>query len=168
LNNPAVTIKNIEQAIVDKGFEEGWIQPTKVEYRTDKKVAVIGSGPAGLAAAEELNKLGHSVSVFERAERVGGLLMYGIPNMKLSKDVVERRVNLLKQSGIEFTTNVDVGKDISVAQLQNDFDALVFTTGATQARDLPVDNHDADGVHLAMEYLTKSTRRYGQASSSQL
>ncbi|SSC06885.1 Glutamate synthase [NADPH] small chain [bacterium endosymbiont of Bathymodiolus sp. 5 South] len=171
LNNPAVTIKNIEQVIVDKGFEEGWIQPTKVEYRTDKKVAVIGSGPAGLAAAEELNKLGHSVSVFERAERVGGLLMYGIPNMKLSKDVVERRVNLLKQSGVEFTTNVDVGKDISVAQLQNDFDALVFTTGATQARDLPVDNHDADGVHLAMEYLTKSTQSLlntGSADNSDL
>jgi glutamate synthase (NADPH/NADH) small chain len=126
---------------------------------------------AGQTRAEELNKLGHSVSVFERAERVGGLLMYGIPNMKLSKDVVERRVNLLKQSGIEFTTNVDVGKDISVAQLQNDFDALVFTTGATQARDLPVDNHDADGVHLAMEYLTKSTQSLlntGSADNSDL
>jgi glutamate synthase (NADPH/NADH) small chain len=119
LNNPAVTIKNIEQAIVDKGFEEGWIQPTKVEYRTDKKVAVIGSGPAGLAAAEELNKLGHSVSVFERAERVGGLLMYGIPNMKLSKDVVERRGDLLKQSGIEFTTNVSSKFTIDLAPWRN-------------------------------------------------
>ena len=171
LNNPAVTIKNIEQAIVDKGFEEGWIQPIKIEYRTGKKVAVIGSGPAGLAAAEELNKLGHNATVFERAERVGGLLMYGIPNMKLGKDVIERRVNLLQESGVEFITNVDVGRDISVAQLQDDFDALIFTTGATQARDLPVDNRDADGVHLAMEYLTKSTQSLldtGSASNSDL
>ncbi len=158
LNNPAVTIKNIEQAIVDKGFEQGWIQPTKVTSRSGKKVAIVGSGPAGLAAAEELNKLGHHATVFERADRVGGLLMYGIPNMKLGKDVIMRRVNLLKDSGIEFITNVDVGKDISVAQLQSDFDALVFTTGATQARDLSADNRDAQGVYLAMEYLTKSTQ----------
>ncbi len=171
LNNPAVTIKNIEQAIVDKGFEQGWIQPTKITCRSGKKVAIIGSGPAGLAAAEELNKLGHNITVFERADRIGGLLMYGIPNMKLGKNVVERRVNLLKESGIEFITNVDVGKDISVVQLQSDFDALVFTTGATQARDLPVDNRDADGVHLAMEYLTKSTQSLlntGSADNSDL
>lgn len=171
LNNPAVTIKNIEQAIVDKGFDQGWIQPTKIAHRTGKKVAIIGSGPSGLAAAAELNKLGHSVSVFERAERIGGLLMYGIPNMKLGKDIVERRVNLLKDSGIEFIINVDVGKDISIAQLQKDFDALVLTTGATQARDLPADNRDAQGVHLAMEYLTKSTQSLlntGSASNSDL
>ncbi len=123
LNNPAVTIKNIEQAIIDKGFENGWVKPHKVECRTGKKVAVIGSGPAGLTTAEELNKFGHNATVFERAKRIGGLLMYGIPNMKLDKDVIDRRVNLLKKSGVEFITNVDVGKDISVAQLQNDFDA---------------------------------------------
>ncbi|SGZ81723.1 Glutamate synthase [NADPH] small chain [Bathymodiolus thermophilus thioautotrophic gill symbiont] len=171
LNNPAVTIKNIEQAIVDRGFDENWIQPHKVLYRTGKKVAVVGSGPAGLATAEELNKLGHSVSVFERADRIGGLLMYGIPNMKLGKEVVDRRVNLLKTSGIEFITNVNVGKDISTEQLQKDFDALVFTTGTTQARDLPVDNRDADGVHLAMEYLTKNTQSLlntGHADDSEL
>lgn len=171
MNNPAVTIKNIEQAIVDKGFEEGWIKPYVVEYRTGKKVAVIGSGPAGLAAADELNKLGHSVTVFERDDRIGGLLMYGIPNMKLSKEVVERRVNLLKDSGIEFMTGANVGKNISVATLKKDFDALIFTTGATKARDLPVDNREAIGVHLAMEYLTKSTKSLlntGSADNSEL
>lgn len=171
MNNPAVTIKNIEQAIVDKGFKEGWIQPYQVKHRTGKKVAVIGSGPAGLAAADELNKCGHSVVVFERDDRIGGLLMYGIPNMKLGKDVVERRVNLLKSSGVEFITNVDVGKDLTTAQLQKDFNVLIFTTGATQARDLPVDNRDAHGIHLAMEYLTKNTKSLldvGHADNSQL
>ncbi|WP_348676464.1 NAD(P)-binding protein, partial [uncultured Candidatus Thioglobus sp.] len=123
MNNPAVTIKNIEQAIVDRGFDEGWIQPHVVEYRTGKKIAIIGSGPAGLAAADELNKLGHCVTVFERDDRIGGLLMYGIPNMKLGKDIVERRVNLMKNCGIEFVTNVDVGKDITTQALQKDFDA---------------------------------------------
>ncbi|SMN11659.1 Glutamate synthase [NADPH] small chain [uncultured Candidatus Thioglobus sp.] len=171
LNNPAVTIKNIEQAIVDKGFEEGWIKPYVVEYRTGKKVAVIGSGPAGLAAADELNKLGHNVAVFERDDRIGGLLMYGIPNMKLGKEVVERRVNLLKDSGIEFMTGTNIGKDISIATLKKDFDALIFTTGATKARDLAVDNREAIGVHLAMEYLTKSTKSLlntGSADNSEL
>lgn len=158
MNNPAVTIKNIEQSIVDRGFDEGWIQPNTVEYRTGKKIAIVGSGPAGLAAADELNKIGHSVSVFERDDRIGGLLMYGIPNMKLGKDVVDRRVNLMKDSGIEFITNVDVGKDITTKQLQKDFDALIFTTGATKARDLEVDNRDSNGIHLAMEYLTSNTK----------
>jgi glutamate synthase (NADPH/NADH) small chain len=171
INNPAVTIKNIEQTIVDRGFEEGWIQPSMVEYRTGKKIAVIGSGPAGLATADELNKIGHSVTVFERDDRIGGLLMYGIPNMKLGKDVVDRRVNLLKDSGVEFVTNVNVGQDITTATLQKDFDALVFTTGATQARDLPVDNRDANGVHMAMEYLSKNTKSLldtGHADNSDL
>ncbi|MDG2354037.1 MAG: glutamate synthase subunit beta [Gammaproteobacteria bacterium] len=171
INNPAVTIKNIEQTIVDRGFEEGWIQPNMVEYRTGKKIAIIGSGPAGLATADELNKIGHSVTVFERDDRIGGLLMYGIPNMKLGKDVVDRRVNLLKDSGVEFVTNVNVGQDITTATLQKDFDALVFTTGATQARDLPVDNRDANGVHMAMEYLSKNTKSLldtGHADNSDL
>ena len=171
MNNPAVTIKNIEQSIVDRGFEEGWIQPNMVEYRTGKKIAIIGSGPAGLATADELNKIGHSVTVFERDDRIGGLLMYGIPNMKLGKDVVDRRVNLLKDSGVEFITNVNVGQDITTATLQKEFDALVFTTGATQARDLPVDNRDANGVHMAMEYLSKNTKSLldtGHADNSDL
>ncbi len=171
INNPAVTIKNIEQAIVDNGFEKGWIKPYKVEYRTGKKVAIVGSGPAGLAAADELNKLGHKVTVFEREDRIGGLLMYGIPNMKLGKDIVQRRVKLLADSGIEFITNVDVGKDVHTKQLKVDFDALVFTTGATRARDLPIDGRDALGVHLAMQYLTKNTKSIlntGNADSSEL
>jgi len=171
MNNPAVTIKNIEQAIVDRGFDEGWIQPHVVEYRTGKKVAIIGSGPAGLAAADELNKLGHCVSVFERDDRIGGLLMYGIPNMKLGKDIVERRVNLMKNCGIEFVTNVDVGKDITTQALQKDFDAIILTTGASEARDLPVDNRDAQGVHMAMEYLTINTKSLldtGHADESNL
>lgn len=171
MNNPAVTIKNIEQAIVDRGFDEGWIQPHVVEYRTGKKVAIIGSGPAGLAAADELNKLGHCVSVFERDDRIGGLLMYGIPNMKLDKDIVERRVNLMKNCGIEFVTNVDVGKDITTQALQKDFDAIILTTGASEARDLPVDNRDAQGVHMAMEYLTINTKSLldtGHADESNL
>ena len=171
INNPAVTIKNIEQTIIDRGFEEGWIQPHMVEYRTGKKIAIIGSGPAGLAAADELNKIGHSVTVFERDDRIGGLLMYGIPNMKLGKDVVDRRVNLLKDSGVEFITNVNVGQDTTTADLQKEFDALVFTTGATQARDLPVANRDANGVHMAMEYLSKNTKSLldtGHADDSDL
>ncbi|BBB23010.1 glutamate synthase (NADPH/NADH) small chain [Abyssogena phaseoliformis symbiont OG214] len=158
INNPAVAIKNIEQAIIDKGFDEGWVKPYTVEYRTGKKIAIIGSGPAGLAAADELNKIGHSVTIFERDDRIGGLLMYGIPNMKLGKDVVDRRVKLMQDSGVEFITNVDVGKDITTTQLQQDFDVLVLTTGASKARDLLVDNRQAQGVHLAMEYLAKNTK----------
>lgn len=171
LNNPAVTIKNIEQSIIDKGFEQGWIEPHRVEYRTGKQVAIVGSGPAGLAAADELNKLGHNVTVFERDDRAGGLLMYGIPNMKLGKDVVERRIELMKDSGIEFVLNVNVGKDITTKALQKDFDALIFTTGATNARDLPAENRDASGIHLAMEYLSKNTKSLlntGSADDSNL
>ena len=171
LNNPAVTIKNIELAIVDKGFEEGWIKPKLIELRTDKKVAVVGSGPAGLAAADELNQMGHSVMVYERSDRIGGLLMYGIPNMKLGKDVVDRRVDLLMQEGVEFMTNTDVGKDISTDELQNNFDAVVFTTGATKARDLPAENRNAKGIYPAMDYLTSNTKSLldnGVADESQL
>jgi len=158
LNNPAVTIKNIELAIVDKGFEEGWIKPRNVEFRTGKNVAIVGSGPAGLAAADQLNQMGHSVEVYERSDRIGGLLMYGIPNMKLGKDVVDRRINLLENEGIKFITNVNIGKDIAVKELEDNFDAVILSTGATQARDLPAENRDAIGIYPAMEFLTSNTK----------
>jgi len=158
LTDPAVTIKNIELAIVDKGFDEGWIKTRKVNERSGKKVAVVGSGPAGLAAADELNQMGHSVKVYERSDRIGGLLMYGIPNMKLGKDVVDRRINLLKEEEIEFITDTDIGQDITTTELQAQFDAIVFTTGATKARDLPAENRDAKGIYPAMDYLTANTK----------
>jgi len=158
LTDPAVTIKNIELAIVDKGFDEGWVKARKVTERSGKKVAVVGSGPAGLAAADELNQMGYSVKVYERSDRIGGLLMYGIPNMKLGKDVVDRRINLLRAEGIEFITDTDIGQDITTTELQAQFDATVFTTGATKARNLPAENHDAKGIYPAMDYLTANTK----------
>ena len=171
LNNPAVTIKNIELAIVDKGFEEGWIKPKVIESRSGKNIAIVGSGPAGLAAADELNQMGHSVKVYERSDRIGGLLMYGIPNMKLGKDVVERRVQLLESEGIEFITNVDIGKDLTTAELKESCDAVIFATGATQARDLPAENRDAKGIYPAMDFLTSNTKSLldsGQPDQSDL
>jgi len=171
LNNPAVTIKNIELAIVDKGFEEGWIKPKVVESRSGKNIAIVGSGPAGLAAADELNQMGHSVKVYERSDRIGGLLMYGIPNMKLGKDVVERRVQLLESEGIEFITNVDIGKDLTTKELKETCDAVIFATGATQARDLPAENRDAKGIYPAMDFLTSNTKSLldsGQPDQSDL
>ena len=171
LNNPAVTIKNIELAIVDKGFEEGWIKPKVIESRSGKNIAIVGSGPAGLAAADELNQMGHSVKVYERSDRIGGLLMYGIPNMKLGKDVVERRVQLLESEGIEFITNVDIGKDVTTEELKESCDAVIFATGATQARDLPAENRDAKGIYPAMDFLTSNTKSLldsGQPDQSDL
>ena len=171
LNNPAVTIKNIELAFVDKGFEEGWIKPKVIESRSGKNIAIVGSGPAGLAAADELNKMGHSVKVYERSDRIGGLLMYGIPNMKLGKDVVERRVQLLESEGIEFITNVDIGKDLTTKELKETCDAVIFATGATQARDLPAENRDAKGIYPAMDFLTSNTKSLldsGQPDQSDL
>ena len=171
LNHPAVTIKNIELAIVDKGFEEGWIKVKSVSTSSGKKVAVVGSGPAGLAAADELNQIGHSVTVYERNDRIGGLLMYGIPNMKLGKDVVNRRVELLRKEGIEFMTNIDIGRDISTKELQSKFDAIIFSTGATKARDLPAENRNSKGIYPAMDYLTSNTKSLldnGYADKSEL
>ena len=135
INEPPVTIKLNEVSIIDKAFEEGWIQPTPPAHRTGKKVAVIGSGPAGLACADQLNKAGHTVTVYERADRIGGLLMYGIPNMKLDKqDVVQRRVDLMAAEGVNFVTGVEVGKDLAAEQLRSEFDAVVLCAGATQPR----------------------------------
>ncbi len=159
INAPPVTIKNIENSIIDKGWEEGWVTPSEPAERTGKKVAVVGSGPAGLAAAAQLNSAGHTVTVFERADRPGGLLMYGIPNMKLDKrEVVLRRIKLMEQSGVKFVCNANVGTNIEPSSLLKDFDAVVLCTGATQARDLNVEGRELSGVHFAMEYLTASTQ----------
>jgi glutamate synthase (NADPH/NADH) small chain len=159
INNPPVTIKNIEAEIIDRGWDEGWVLPEPPKVRTGKKVAVIGSGPAGLAAAEQLNRAGHLVTVLEREDRPGGLLMYGIPNMKLDKrGILLRRIELMEQSGIKFLCNANVGDNVEAQLLLRDFDATVVCTGATQPRDLPVEGRKLQGVHFAMEYLTASTR----------
>ncbi|MDA0687309.1 MAG: glutamate synthase subunit beta, partial [Proteobacteria bacterium] len=162
IHEPPVAIKNIECAIIDKGFENGWVVAKPPSIRTGKKVAVVGSGPAGLAAAAELNLKGHQVTVYERDDRIGGLLMYGIPNMKLDKGVVDRRVDLLRQEGVEFVVNANVGGSgdnaVSVQQLLDDNDALLLATGATTPRDLKIPNREGDGVHFAMEFLLKNTR----------
>jgi glutamate synthase (NADPH/NADH) small chain len=149
----------IEQNIIDRAFEEGYVKPEPPEVRTGKKVAVVGSGPAGLAAAAQLNKAGHEVTVFERADRIGGLLMYGIPNFKLEKQVVERRVQLMEAEGIKFVTSANVGHNVKVDDLRRDFDAIVLCGGATKPRDLPVPGRELRGVYFAMEYLTQQNQR---------
>jgi len=154
----AVTIKNIEYAIIDRGFKEGWIVPQPPSIRSQYHVAIVGSGPAGLAAADQLNKMGHNVTVYERADRIGGLLMYGIPNMKMSKATVQRRVDLLAAEGITFKPNSNVGSGVSVKRLRQDNDALLLCTGATKARSLPVPGGDLKGIHQAMEFLTLNTK----------
>ncbi len=154
----AVTIKDIEHAIIDHGFEQGWVQAQPPRSRTGKKVAVVGSGPAGLAAAAQLNKVGHQVTVYEREDRIGGLLMYGIPNMKLDKTLVERRIALLRQEGVEFVVNADVGNSVPLEQVRKDHDAVLLTTGATKPRDLDIPGRALNGVHFAMEFLTENTR----------
>ncbi|MBT3736875.1 glutamate synthase subunit beta [Pseudomonadales bacterium] len=162
ITDPAVTIKNIECSIVDKGFDEGWIVPEIPETRSDKSIAIVGSGPAGLTAAAQLNRAGHTVTVYERADRIGGLLMYGIPNMKLDKHFVDRRVDILRAEGITFVTNADVGGQgdnaVDITKLVADNDAVLLATGATLARDLNIPGREGDGVHLAMEFLTANTK----------
>lgn len=158
ISDPAVSIKNIERTIIDKAFENGWITPRIPSKRTGKKIAVIGSGPAGLASADELNQAGHSVTVFERSDRAGGLLMYGIPNMKLEKEIVQRRIHLLQQEGIDFVLNTEVGKDISAEQLKANFDAVILCIGAHKHRELHMEGSTSQGVYYAMDYLTTTTK----------
>jgi len=154
-----VTIKQIEVSIIDKGWENGWVVPEEPKKRTGKKVAVVGSGPAGLSAAAQLNRAGHTVTVFERADRPGGLLMYGIPNMKLDKEnVVLRRIKQMEAEGVVFKCSCEVGKDITSQQLVSDFDAVVLCTGATKPRDLPIEGRQLKGIHFAMDFLTANTK----------
>jgi glutamate synthase (NADPH/NADH) small chain len=158
ISDPPVTIKTIECEIIEKAFTEGWVVAEIPAKRTGKRVAIIGSGPAGLACAAQLNTAGHSVTVFERADRIGGLLMYGIPNMKLDKRIVERRIHLMTEEGIRFITNTSVGKDYPVEQLRREFDAVVLCGGATKARDLPIEGRNLSGIHFAMEFLHANTK----------
>jgi glutamate synthase (NADPH/NADH) small chain len=159
INEDPVTIKSIEATIIDRAWQEGWVTPAPPPTRTWKKVAVIGSGPAGLAAADQLNKAGHSVTVFEKADRIGGLLRYGIPEFKMEKKHLDRRLAVLEAEGIVFRTGMHVGVDVPAARLRSDFDAVLLAGGAEKPRDLPVPGRELQGVHFAMEYLTLQNRR---------
>jgi glutamate synthase (NADPH/NADH) small chain len=158
INADPVTIKQVEVSIIDRAWDEGWVRPVRPSRFTDKRVAVIGSGPAGLAAAQQLTRAGHQVVVFERADRIGGLLRYGIPEFKMEKRVLDRRLAQMRAEGTEFRTRVDVGRDVGVEKLREDFDAVVIATGATAWRDLPIPGRELDGVHQAMEYLPWANR----------
>jgi glutamate synthase (NADPH) small chain len=158
INAPPVTIKSIECEIVDRAWANGWVKPQPPLARTGKRVAVVGSGPAGLAAAAQLNRAGHAVTVFERDDRIGGLLTYGIPNMKLDKKVVERRVRLMADEGVRFISRTAVGKDFPASRLTSDYDAAVICSGATAARELKIEGRELQGIHLAMEFLAANTR----------
>jgi len=155
-----VTIKNIENSIIERGFDEGWVVPEPPLTRTGKRVAIVGSGPAGLAAAAQLNKAGHEVTVYERADRIGGLLTYGIPTMKLDKKVVERRVQVLEAEGVKFVTNTEIGKDIPSQQLVDEYDAVVLCGGATKPREFNIEGRELKGVHYAMDYLNGTIKSY--------
>jgi glutamate synthase (NADPH/NADH) small chain len=159
INADPVTIKQVEVTIIEEAFKNGWVMPAPPKIRTGKKVAVIGSGPAGLAAAAQLNHAGHWVSVFERADRIGGLLRYGIPEFKMEKSILDRRLEIMSAEGIAFQTNANVGVNVSVDVLRQTFDALVLAGGATQARDLPIPGRDLDGIHFAMDYLPLQNKR---------
>ena len=159
INSDAVSIKQIELRIIERAYEEGWVAPPKPAVRTGKKVAVVGSGPAGLAAAEQLNKAGHTVTVFERADRIGGLLRYGIPEFKIEKQFLDRRLRLMEEGGISFRTNAHIGANVPVETLRREFDAIVLSGGACQPRDLPIPGRELKGIHFAMEYLTLQNKR---------
>jgi len=159
INQPAVTIKQIEKNIVERGFQEGWIHPQPAKIKTGKKVAIVGSGPAGLAAAQQLCRAGHSVTVYEKADRIGGLLVYGIPQFKLEKHIVDRRVAQMSAEGVKFVTGAEVGKNIGVEDLRSEFDAIVLAGGAEHPRDLNVPGRELKGIHFAMEFLPQQNRR---------
>jgi len=159
INDDPVTIKAIELAIIDRAFEAGWIKPDPPVFRTGKKVAVVGSGPAGLAAAQQLNRAGHWATVFERADRIGGLLRYGIPEFKMEKRVLDRRLDLMRKEGIRFEVNANVGVNLPVEKLRKEFDAILLAGGATLPRDLKVPGRELNGIHFAMDYLTLQNRR---------
>ena len=158
LDSSPVTVRENEKAIIENGFENGLIQPQIPKVRSGKKVAVIGSGPSGLAAADTLNKRGHSVTVFERSDRIGGLLMYGIPNMKLEKHIIQRRTELMKTEGVEFVTNANVGADISAENIMKDFDAVILACGSSNPRDIKAEGRDADGIYFAVDFLKATTK----------
>lgn len=159
ITDPPVTIKAIEQSIIDRGFADGWVQPEPPERRTGKRVAIVGSGPAGLAAAQQLNRAGHLVTVFEKQDRIGGLLRYGIPDFKLEKTVVDRRLEQLFAEGVEFRANVNVGADVTGQEIVRDYDAVLLAIGAEQPRDLDIPGRELKGIHFAMDYLTQQNRR---------
>ncbi len=159
INDDPVTIKAVELAIIDRAFEEGWVTPQPPAVETGKRVAVVGSGPAGLAAAQQLRRAGHAVTVFERDDRIGGLLRYGIPEFKMEKRVLDRRIAQMESEGVEFRVNANVGVDIAAKDLQKDYDAVLLAGGATASRDLPVPGRELDGVHFAMEFLPLQNRR---------
>jgi len=159
INDDPVTIKAIELSIVERAFDEGWVAPRPPAVRTGKRVAVIGSGPAGLAAAQQLNRAGHSVTVFERADRIGGLLRYGIPEFKMEKRYLDRRLQLMEKEGVVFVTNAHVGVGVPVEALRDQFDAIVLAGGACHPRDLPVPGRELAGIHFAMDYLTLQNKR---------
>ena len=159
INEDPVSIKLLEKSIIDRAYDEGWVKARPVAHRTGKKVAVIGSGPAGLAAADQLNQAGHTVTLFEKDDRIGGLLRYGIPDFKLEKNVIDRRLAIMEEEGVIFKTSCNVGVDITPADLNREFDAVCVTTGAGQPRELPVEGRDLDGVHLAMDFLPMQNKR---------
>jgi glutamate synthase (NADPH/NADH) small chain len=164
LDDKPVTIKTIECAIVDNGWAEGWIEPKIAKHHTDKKIAVVGAGPAGMAAAQQLARVGHKVSLYEKNAHAGGLMRYGIPDFKLDKSIIDRRLSQLKGEGVDFRPNTTIGKDVSVESLMKDYDAIVLSGGAEKPRDLPVPGRDLNGVHFAMDFLTQQNRRNGGES----
>lgn len=159
INEPAVTIKEIEKNIIERGFREGWVRPQRPEYETCKKVAVVGSGPSGLAAAQQLRRAGHQVVVYEKADRIGGLLRYGIPNFKLEKRLLDRRLEQMEAEGVRFVTGAHVGAGVTVEELQSSYDAILLAGGAEQPRDLPIPGRELKGIHFAMEFLPQQNRR---------